>query len=68
MRFLRLLKAAVAAALCAIVLAACGSKGPLYFRDSPPPGTKVPKPPAPKPVPYPADPASGAASEPEKQD
>lgn len=41
----------------AILLAAagCGQKGPLYLRDSPPPGIKPAKPPAEKPVPYPAD-------------
>jgi predicted small lipoprotein YifL len=37
-----------------IALAAgCGQRGPLYLRDSPPPGVKPPKPEAQKPVPYP---------------
>jgi predicted small lipoprotein YifL len=36
--------------LCA---SACGQKGPLYFRDAPPPGFKPPKADAYKPVPYP---------------
>ncbi len=41
----------------AIVLAAsgCGQKGPLYFRDAPPPGVKPAKAEAYKPVPYPKD-------------
>ncbi len=43
------------AALSFASLSACGQKGALYLRDSPPPGLKVPKPPVPKPVPYPAD-------------
>ena len=41
--------------IAASVLAAgCGRKGPLYLRDSPPPGVKPLKPY--KPVPYPAEP------------
>ncbi|MGH8765456.1 MAG: lipoprotein, partial [Burkholderiales bacterium] len=35
--------------------AACGTKGPLYFRDAPPAGTKLSKPEPYKPVPYPKD-------------
>jgi predicted small lipoprotein YifL len=46
---MRILLLAAAVAL----LAACGQKGPLYLRDSPPPGVKPAKPAAPKPVPYP---------------
>jgi predicted small lipoprotein YifL len=57
MRFSRLSIVVLAAAACIVSLTGCGSKGPLYLRDSPPPGTKLPKPPAPVPVPYPADPA-----------
>ena len=34
---------------------ACGQKGPLYFRDNPPPGIKAPKTDPYKPVPYPKD-------------
>jgi len=37
-------------------LAACGQKGPLYLRGSPPPGVKPEKPEAYRPVPYPAQP------------
>ncbi len=63
MRFLRLFTVALAATLCVALLAACGQKGPLYLREDPPAGTKVPKPATPKPVPYPAD-----AAGPNKQD
>ncbi len=41
----------------AVALSACGQKGPLYLRASPPPGVKPEKPQASKPVPYPAQPA-----------
>lgn len=44
----------VCAAL-ALAAAGCGQKGPLYLRDNPPPGVKLPKPATPKPVPYPDD-------------
>jgi predicted small lipoprotein YifL len=41
--------------MAALALAAgCGKKGPLYLRDSPPPGVKPLKPY--KPVPYPPEP------------
>jgi len=39
--------------LAALLAAGCGQKGPLYFRDSPPPGVKPPRPEPYKPVPYP---------------
>jgi predicted small lipoprotein YifL len=52
MRFLPLLAAAAMLTLAA----GCGQKGPLYLRDNPPPGMKVPKPPPVKPVPYPDEP------------
>jgi predicted small lipoprotein YifL len=53
MRFLpRSLLLAVAA--CALV-AGCGQKGPLYLRDSPPPGIKPAKPKPYEPVPYPRE-------------
>ena len=35
------------------LLAACGQKGPLYLRESPPPGVKPAKPKPYEPVPYP---------------
>ena len=35
--------------------AACGQKGPLYLRESPPPGVKPAKPKPYEPVPYPPD-------------
>jgi predicted small lipoprotein YifL len=37
------------------VLAGCGQRGDLYFRDNPPPGVKPRKTEPYKPVPYPAD-------------
>jgi predicted small lipoprotein YifL len=43
---------AVALALAA---SGCGQKGPLYFRDAPPPGIKPEKAEGYKPVPYPKD-------------
>lgn len=43
--------------LATLLLTACGQKGALYLRESPPPGVKPPKPEAYKPVPYPKDPA-----------
>lgn len=38
-----------------LLLAGCGQKGPLYLRDSPPPGVKPPKPKPYEPVPYPRE-------------
>jgi predicted small lipoprotein YifL len=44
--------------IVALALAAgCGKKGPLYLRDSPPPGVKPPKAKPYKPVPYPPEPS-----------
>jgi hypothetical protein len=43
--------------LCAAILvlaAGCGQKGPLYLRDSPPPGIEPLKPRPVEPVPYPS--------------
>ncbi|MGH8705948.1 MAG: LPS translocon maturation chaperone LptM [Burkholderiales bacterium] len=46
----------LAAVFIAVILAAgCGQKGPLYLRDSPPPGVKPPKPEPYQPVPYPKE-------------
>lgn len=50
----------VAIALLAAT-AGCGQKGPLYLRDSPPPGVKPPKPEAYKPAPYPKEAAQDEA-------
>lgn len=47
---------ALLTALLALPLAACGQKGPLYLPDNPPAGLRAPKPPAPKPIPYPVTP------------
>ena len=44
-------------AVIALAAAGCGQRGPLYLRDSPPPGVKPPKPDPYKPVPYPRQPA-----------
>lgn len=38
-----------------LLVAACGQRGPLYLRESPPPGVKPPKQAPYKPVPYPTD-------------
>ena len=43
-------------AVVLLCLAACGQRGSLYLRDSPPPGVKPPKPEPFKPVPYPQEP------------
>lgn len=59
-RFPFLLAAVLGLALAA---AGCGQRGPLYLRDSPPPGMKPPKPEPYRPVPYPRpadDEAEGA--------
>ncbi len=53
----------LAAALSIASLSACGQKGALYLRDNPPAGVKLPKPPVPKPVPYPADPTEKPAAQ-----
>ena len=50
MRFL------LALAACSLLAAGCGQKGPLYLRDSPPPGVRPVKPKAYEPVPYPTEP------------
>jgi len=42
-------------AVAALLAAGCGQRGPLYLRDTPPPGVKLPRPPAYEPVPYPVD-------------
>jgi predicted small lipoprotein YifL len=39
------------------LVAGCGKKGPLYLRDSPPPGIKPAKPKPYTPVPYPPQPS-----------
>ncbi len=45
-------------------VAGCGQRGPLYLRDSPPPGVKPKKAEPYQPVPYPKDAApSGGASD-----
>lgn len=44
------------------VLAGCGQRGDLYFRDNPPPGVKPRKAEPYKPVPYPADTERGSGA------
>jgi predicted small lipoprotein YifL len=60
---MRMPSSAFALALAFLALAGCGQRGPLYLRDSPPPGIRPAKP-APGPVlPYPKrgeDDAEGA--------
>jgi predicted small lipoprotein YifL len=41
--------------MISLLAAGCGQRGPLYFRDSPPPGVKPPKSEPYKPVPYPKE-------------
>jgi predicted small lipoprotein YifL len=48
-------------AIALLAAAGCGQKGPLYLRDSPPPGVKPPKPEAYKPAPYPKEAAQDEA-------
>jgi len=49
---------AVSAALA--IVAGCGQRGDLYFRDNPPPGVKPRKAEPYTPVPYPADTERGS--------
>ena len=42
-------------AILLLGLAGCGKKGPLYLRESPPPGVKPPKQKPYEPVPYPRE-------------
>lgn len=44
----------IAVGAAVAVLAGCGQRGDLYFRDNPPPGVKPRKAEPYKPVPYPA--------------
>lgn len=46
---------ALAVSVALAVVAGCGQRGDLYFRDNPPPGVKPHKPVPYQPVPYPAD-------------
>ena len=55
---LRLLFAALT-----LAAAACGQRGPLYLRDAPPPGVKLPPPKPYEPVPYPPDAAKSTRGE-----
>lgn len=58
--YLRPVFLAAALAGSAVALAGCGQRGPLYLRDSPPPGVKPAKPEPYRPAPYPAPPQGGA--------
>jgi predicted small lipoprotein YifL len=52
--------------LAALLAAGCGQRGPLYFRDTPPPGVKPPRPEPYKPVPYPKDAAEDEGADKKK--
>jgi predicted small lipoprotein YifL len=64
MRAARRVLVALCIPLILLPVAGCGQRGPLYLRDSPPPGVKPPKPEPYQPVPYPQgageDEAAGA--------
>lgn len=64
MRAARRILIAVCVPLVLLPAAGCGQRGPLYLRDSPPPGVKPPKPEPYQPAPYPKgsgeDEAAGA--------
>jgi predicted small lipoprotein YifL len=49
------MRAVLILALTASLAAGCGQRGPLYLRESPPPGVKPEKPAPYRPVPYPQD-------------
>jgi predicted small lipoprotein YifL len=53
--------------LLAVLLAGCGTKGPLYYRDNPPAGVKPPRPEPYKPVPYPKDADEDTGADPAKK-
>ena len=49
--------------LVVLLAAACGQKGPLYFRENPPAGVKPPRPEPYKPLPYPKEPSKDAGED-----
>ena len=49
------MRLAILAVSLLLLAAGCGQKGPLYLRDNPPPGVKLPRPEAYKPLPYPKE-------------
>ena len=49
------MRRAATIALLLLVAAGCGQKGPLYLRETPPPGMKAPRPEPYKPLPYPKE-------------
>lgn len=49
------MRPALLIAIVFLAAAGCGQKGPLYLRDSPPPGVRPPKPEPYKPAPYPKE-------------
>ncbi len=61
------MRSLVIVAALALAAAACGQRGPLYLRDSPPPGVKPPqKRDTYKPVPYPESLKERPEEEPQK--
>ncbi len=57
------MRAAILVAILLLLAAGCGQKGPLYLRDSPPPGVKPPRPEAYKPLPYPKEAGEDASAD-----
>jgi predicted small lipoprotein YifL len=61
MRAARHIIAALCVPLVLLPATGCGQRGPLYLRDSPPPGVKPPKPEPFQAVPYPQPPGEDDA-------
>jgi predicted small lipoprotein YifL len=66
MRAARRILAILCVPLVLLPAAGCGQRGPLYLRDSPPPGVKPTKPEPYQPVPYPQQPVEDEAGDKKK--